>query len=178
VDSLIPKYQDMADMGGNFFGMSILQHEKSIAKLVKDVGATTLLDFGCGRGDAYRSPHKLHHALGLKRCNVTLYDPAFRPSAALPRTRRDIVVCSDVLEHIPEEEVDEFIVRLFCLADKAVWASVCCRPAKKCFPGTFVNMHVTVQPREWWEEKFTRLSAQVDALVFRPPVKWVLVETP
>jgi hypothetical protein len=33
-----------------------------------------------------------------------------------------------------------------------VWASVCCRPAKKHFPDG-VNMHVTVMPLDWWQER-------------------------
>ena len=155
MDSLIPKYQALADtMGGNFGGLSVLNHVASIKRLVKDRDCKTMLDFGCGRGDAYRSPHKLHHELGLSRHVVTLYDPAFRPSAALPTGTYDLVVCSDVLEHIPEGEVPAFVARLFAYSRKAVWASVCCRPAKKNFPGTDVNMHVTIQPYTWWYDRF------------------------
>lgn len=180
MDSLIPTYQALAEsMPGNFGGTSILNHVKSIKQLATAVGAQTMLDFGCGRGDAYRSPHKLHHEIGLPRSAVTLYDPAFRPSATLPTGTYDLVVCSDVLEHIPEAEVDAFIERLFGYARKGVWASVCCRKAKKFFPGTDTNMHVTVQPYEWWEEKFLLSSARCGK---NPPpwgaVQVTLVETP
>ena len=154
MDSLIPQYRAMAPtMGGNFGGLSVMNHVGSIKKLLKETDSKTMLDFGCGRGEAYRSPHKLHHQIGLSRSAVTLYDPAFRPSSALPTGTYDLVVCSDVLEHIPEDEVNEFLIRLVGYARKAVWASVCCRPAKKKFPGTDTNMHVTVKPFEWWQDK-------------------------
>ena len=155
MDSLIPKYRALSDtMSGNFGGLSVLNHVDSIKRLMKDLDCHTMLDFGCGRGDAYRSPHKLHHTLGLPRHAVTLYDPAFRPSSTLPKGTYDLVVCSDVLEHIPEDEVPEFVMRLFTYSRKAVWASVCCRPAKKTFPDTDINMHVTVHPFDWWYSHF------------------------
>lgn len=174
MDSLIPRYKELAKTAtGNFGGLSILNHTKSIRKLAQQVQTKTMLDFGCGRGDAYRSPHKLHHELGLPRAAVTLYDPAFRESDKLPTGKFDLVVCSDVLEHIPEPEVDEFIARLFGYAEKAVWASVCCRPASKVFPGTDENLHVTVKPYDWWFNAFTTHGAER-----REGVVFCLMETP
>lgn len=169
MDSLIPDYRELAKVAdGNFAGLSILRHERALRALVKEHDVKSMLDFGCGRGDAYRSPHKLHHQIGLPRAAVTLYDPAFRPSSKLPTGKYDLVVCSDVLEHVPEGEVDEFVARLFSYAKKAVWASVCCRPAKKTFPDGR-NLHVTVQPFDWWMERFK--AAQGD-------LQGMLVETP
>jgi hypothetical protein len=171
MDSLIPAYRKLAETAdGNFQGLSIINHTRSIGTLIRQVNARTLLDFGCGRGDAYRSPHKIHHQWGIPRQFVTLYDPAFYRMDTIPTGSFDIVVCSDVLEHIPEDEVDEFIARLFSHAKKAVWASVCCRPAKKFFPDTEVNLHVTQKPYDWWREAFDR-AAPVG-------IRWTLVETP
>jgi 2-polyprenyl-3-methyl-5-hydroxy-6-metoxy-1,4-benzoquinol methylase len=156
VDTLTGRYREMAADEGNFHGLSVLQHKKQIGKILKRHGCVTLLDFGCGRGDAYASPHTVHSEWGIKRKNVTLYDPAFKRYAQLPPIGKqfDAVLCSDVLEHIPEAEVDEFIARLFSYARHTVWASVCCRPAKKTFPGTDENLHVTVKPYQWWLDTF------------------------
>ena len=162
IDSLVPEYRKMAGSGSdNFHGLSILQHASSIGKMVRALRAKTLLDFGCGRADAYRSPHKVWHQWGLDRKNVTLYDPAFNRDRDLPPAGRkfDLVVCSDVLEHVPEEEVDAFIDRLFGYARHGVWASVCCRAAKK----TFIdgrNLHVCIKSYGWWHEKFQAAAAR------------------
>jgi hypothetical protein len=51
---------------------------------------------------------------------------------------------------------------------------VCCRPAKKFFPGTDVNLHCTIKPLEWWQEQF----AQAKALFTDLDLQWELVETP
>ena len=78
MDSLVPLYKSMSETEtGNFLGLSILNHTKEIGHLIKEVDAKTVLDYGCGRGEAYRSPHKVHHKWGLRRSQVTLYDPAF-----------------------------------------------------------------------------------------------------
>jgi len=171
VSRLVPLYQEIAAKdSSNFAGLSVLQHTDALKKLANKHKPKTLLDYGCGRGDAYRSPHKLHHQLGIPRPNVTLYDPAFRRDDILPAGKFDMVICSDVLEHVPEDEVDQLIERLFGYGRLIIWASVCCRPAKKTFPdGT--NMHVTVQPYEWWERKFAAYSEATR-------IPFVLVETP
>jgi hypothetical protein len=187
VDSLVNDYRKLAKVAdGNFGGLSVLQHVKSIRKLLTETESHTMLDFGCGRGEAYKSPHKLHHQLGLPRAAVTLYDPAFMPTSKLPVGQFDLVVCSDVLEHLPEHEVDDFVARLFEYAKKAVWASVCCRPAKKFFPDGR-NLHTCVKPFEWWRDRFNaahykETGARHTTLGLPPdegvPFTHVLVETP
>lgn len=170
-DELLQRYREMAAGGLQFHGLSILQHKDEIRKLVKRHGVQTILDFGSGRGDAYKSPHKLHHEWGLKRSQVTLYDPAFPNIDKMPAKVYDAVVCSDVLEHVPEDEVSIFLTNLVTRARKFVWASVCCRAARKSFPGTDINLHVTVQPFEWWQ-------AQTMHLASGHGIEFILVETP
>lgn len=165
-DDLIARYKAMAADGLNFHGLSVLQHRQQIGKLIRRHDVKTLLDYGCGRGDPYKSPHKIWHEWGLKRPDVQLYDPAFPERAHEPRPA-DMVICSDVLEHIPEDEVKDFIDKLAYLGRKVLWASVCCRPAKKCFPGTDINLHVTVKPYDWWLAQLAFAHLEV-----------VVVETP
>lgn len=168
-DDLIPLYREMAATGLHFRGLTILHHHPQIADLVKRHKAKSLLDYGCGAGEAWKQPHRFHRLLGLRWFDVKLYDPAFPDYAEKPHGKFDGVLCSDVLEHVPEAEVPELVARLFGHARRFVWASVCCRPAKKVFPGTETNLHVTLQPVDWWREVF---EAQCGGLPFD------LVETP
>ncbi len=165
---LINEYRTLAAGGEQFRGLTILQHRDQIGQLVRKHRVTSLLDYGCGAGDAWRQPHRLHRELGLKWFNVHLYDPAFPEHDERPFGKFGGVLCSDVLEHVPEPDVLTMIERLFSHADRFVWASVCCRPAKKSFAdGT--NMHVTLHPMQWWHEQF---AAAAGGLPYR------LVETP
>lgn len=168
--NLIPQYRQMAADGTNFRGLSILQHKKRIAELVRSYGARNLLDYGAGAGDAYRSPHRLHRELGLRWFEVTLYDPAFPTHNEKPLGKFDGVLCSDVLEHVPvdDDQLDELIRDLFGYARKFVWASVCCRPAKKTFAdGT--NVHVTLEPMAWWQALFERHAGGIPFILEETP---------
>jgi hypothetical protein len=171
MNELSHHYKQMA-LVGYFRGLTVVKYEESIRQLIQESSSTTLLDFGCGAGDQYNSPHCLHDALGIKRADVALYDPSFETHDSKPAGQFDIVISSDVLEHIPEPQVDDFITELFGYAKKAVWASVCCRPAKKRFPGTDINLHVTLHPLPWWLAKFEAASRAAGGTLFR------IVETP
>lgn len=168
-ESMIPRYRELAALGESLRGLTILRYADEIGDLVRRHRAQRLLDFGCGAGDAYRQPHVVHRSWGLRWFEVELYDPAFDEHAEKPHGIFDGVICCDVLEHVPRDAVDAFIVTLFSHARRFVWASVCCRPAKKAFPdGT--NLHVTIEPADWWRDAFTRLAPE--------GVHWTLVETP
>lgn len=163
-NNLLDEYRKLAAKGENFHGLSILQYKVLLGRLVHETGSTSLLDYGCGRGDAWHSPHQLHHYLGIRRKNLCLYDPSFPKHDKLPTGKYDGVLCSDVLEHVPGELVGGVIATLFGYANKFVWASICCRPAKKSFAdGT--NMHVTVKPMEWWESQFVAIGRAVSIQV-------------
>lgn len=166
---LIPLYRKMAADGKNFRGLTVLNYATSIGKLARSVEAKTMLDYGCGAADAYKSPTKLHHQIGISRQNVTLYDPAFPQHSGKPLGKFDLVVCSDVLEHIPEHQVDDFVKTLYSHAGKALWVSVCCRLAKKTFPDGVTNLHVTVKPLQWWQDTFAQHATDVNLTLIEAP---------
>lgn len=172
MNELVPLYRQMAADGASFRGLSILQHRAQIVKLVRQHKAKTLLDYGSGAGEAWRPPHRMHRELGLHWFEVTLFDPAFPEHDDPPHGLFDGVLCSDVLEHIPEADVDTVVAQLFQHARHFVWASVCCRPAKKFFPDGETNLHCTLYPIDWWQAVMKRNQPR------DRDVQFYLVETP
>jgi hypothetical protein len=170
MSKILQQYRAMAAGGLVFRGLTVMRHEQEIGELVRRHGARKLLDYGCGAGEAYEKPHNLHERWGVDR--PRRYDPAFPKFGVRPRGELfDGVICSDVLEHVQRESVPKFIATLFGHANRFVFASVCCRPAGKTFPdGT--NLHVTIEPYDWWWEQFRQQSER------RRGVEWVLRETP
>lgn len=149
--SLIPQYREM-HRGKYFWGRSIRHHLDDIAELVVSSGARTLLDYGCGKGQqyTYKGVHNLWGGI-----MPTLYDPAVKEYERKPVGHFDGVICTDVLEHIPIEELDDVIADLAGYARIWCFASIYCAPATKNLPDGR-NVHVTIRKPAWWREKLGR----------------------
>ena len=61
----------------------------------------------------------------------------------------DLVVCIDVLEHIPQADLPRIIKEIFDYSGKYVFATAAVNKAGKTLPNG-MNAHATVQPEEWW----------------------------
>ena len=171
MSEILRQYRAMAASGQHFRGLTLLHHAPLIHELIQNHNATTLLDYGAGAGDAYEKPHQVHKVWGVAR--PRLYDPAFKHDNKPGKGDTfHGVIASDVLEHVPEESVGKLIGTLFRHAERFVFASVCCRPAKKLLP-TGENLHCTVKPYDWW---FALFEAQMAHK--RAPFEFLLIETP
>lgn len=143
-----------------FAGLSLLPHAAFIKSLIERVQGRSLLDFGCGKGDQYKQTpfiidgkHFADLALYFGVQELCLYDPAYPEHWTLPSGKFDVVVCTDVLEHCPEEDLDWILAELIGRAKKAVYAAVASYPAMKRLPNG-ENAHCTVRPASWWGERF------------------------
>lgn len=160
-----------------FSGNGCLKHWRDIVALAGLVGAKTGLDYGCGKGNQYvkmieldgHPPTTLEAAFGF---TVDKFDPAVEQFQGTDLTaQRDLVWCTDVMEHIPEEDIDFVASELNRLARKALFVTVATYPAKKQLPNG-ENAHVTVKPVEWWEERFAPVFARA---VADPDFKFVML---
>jgi hypothetical protein len=135
---------------GRFPGYSIGPYLSEIAKLVEASGAQTLLDYGCGAGLQY-TDKRWHEAWG--GIMPTLYDPAVEAFSSKPVGQFDGVICTDVLEHVPVDELARVVTDLVLFSRLWCFVSVCCRPAKanKTLPDGR-NAHVTIRPPSWWDK--------------------------
>jgi hypothetical protein len=140
-----------------FPGRSLLPHVARIKRLIEATGAKTILDYGAGKGLQYR-PQKIvvdgkHVADGVAEYwdvdEVRCYDPGYPPYRALPEETFDGVVCTDVLEHCPEEDLPWLLDEILGFARRFAYLNVACFPAKKTLPDGR-NAHVTVRAPEWW----------------------------
>lgn len=150
--SLIPAYREL-HAAGKFPGFSVERYVPQIAGLVRHTAAKSILDYGCGEGRQY-TDRRWHDAWGIM---PSLYDPAVLGFDVLPLGKFDGVICSDVLEHVPEDELDGVLAELRGYAKLWCFISVCCRPAKpnKNLPGGGQNAHVTIRRPEWWRQRLS-----------------------
>jgi hypothetical protein len=149
---------------GKFLGLSVLKFADEIGAICTEYGIETILDYGSGQGHQYMPPHSLDKKWGA---SVTMYDPAVQGLDVLPAGTFDLVLCSDVLEHVPLQELPALFENIFSRAKHRVFLTVCCRGAKKHLPNG-QNAHVTIMPMDWWE-------AEIGKYATKP---FVLRETP
>jgi FkbM family methyltransferase len=142
-----------------FPGSSLAAHVTRIKRLIDATAAKTILDYGAGKGTQYR-PHPVivdgeHVADGIAEYwdvdEVRCFDPGYAPHSALPGGKFDGVVCTDVLEHCPEEDLPWILDEIFGYAKSFVYLNVACFPARKTLPNG-ENAHITVRTPEWWRQ--------------------------
>ena len=134
-----------------FSGYSVVNYADKIAELVESIGAKTILDYGCGKGFQYLRD-RIHETWGgiLPHC----YDIGVPQISRVPPGQYDGIICTDVLEHIHPLDVDTVLKDIFSRTRirAFVFLVICCRPAKKVFKDGS-NVHLTIEPPEWWDEK-------------------------
>lgn len=119
---------------------------RSIVLFLRTFRPERTLDYGCGKGLQW-TEHKLHEEAGVEM--PTLYDPAVEGIDDRPFGEFDCTICTDVMEHIPEEKMRETLEDIYAYTEKAVLLQIACNPAKKSFAdGT--NFHVNCKPEDWW----------------------------
>ncbi len=156
-----------------FRGQSLDRHVKTIGQLVRRTGAKTILDYGSGKGSLYEeSPdHEPGSRYKVMRewsgATVICYDPGYEPFAGDYDGVYDGVISTDVLEHIPEEDVPWVIDELFSHSSKFVYAVATCYPAKKTLPNG-ENAHCTIMPPGWWRGQMEMAARR------HPEVEWLL----
>lgn len=104
----------------------------------------SILDFGCGRSRLVDWLAKIHDARAFR------YDPAIPEFSKMPTEKIDLVLCTDVMEHIPEENLPNVIGAIRDLSPNAYF-NISCRSATEILPNG-ENAHCTVRPPRWWAD--------------------------
>ena len=94
-------------------GYDVVKYQMKIKDLVNRYRATTILDYGCGKGMQYKEPlpyasednwQTFNEYLGV---TVYKYDPCVPEHSTLPPvgTKFDGVICTQVLNSIPDDDM-------------------------------------------------------------------------
>lgn len=120
------------------YGVSGSRYADQILQMSNSLQTRSILDYGCGKCT-------LQKALPFPIQN---YDP-FIPEYSDRPTPADIVVCTDVMEHVEEECIYTVLADIAVLTLKAVFFQVATRPASKVLPDGR-NAHISQHPSNWW----------------------------
>jgi len=159
---LVEQYKQMHKDENLYAGSALTIHKENIRQYLSLSKCESILDYGCGKGIQYHKEN-IHetHFFGII---PSLYDPAVEEYSTLPSKNFDAVICTDVLEHVEEEDVDSVIKEIYSKADKFVYLGICNKLADSFLPDGR-NVHVTLKSIDWWIEK-TLPHAKLLTLMF------------
>lgn len=126
------------------YGRSGWRWADTVLRLREETKSNSVLDYGCGKGvlgDALGHPNWLRE-----------YDPAITGKDIAPLTVSDLVVCTDVLEHVEPEHLDGVLDHIHSLSRVAVMLVISTVPAVKTLDDGR-NAHINLHDAKWWREK-------------------------
>jgi len=126
------------------YGVSGSHWAPMVSQLAQMLGTRDILDYGCGQ-------RSLESTLGFPIHN---YDPCIEGLDAPPQPA-DVVACTDVLEHVEPECIDDVLDDLKRVTRKAGFFVIANRPAKKTLADGR-NAHLIQEGREWWVPRLSQ----------------------
>ena len=127
------------------YGTSSPRHVDFVLDLSRKLKTRSILDYGCGKAG-------LQKGLPFPIFN---YDPCMPEYAKRPEGKFDIVVCSDVMEHIEPDLLCDVLDDLQELTGQVIFFNVATRPAGKFLPDGR-NAHLIQKQANWWMEQLLR----------------------
>lgn len=126
-------------VGGDKHTDMVIQMVNALKKTSETI--PSVLDYGAGKG-------RLAASLSFP---IAEYDPAFPEKAAMPRSA-DIVICTDVLEHIEPDKLLFVLDHLRQLVKQIGYFVIHTGPAHKTLPDGR-NTHLIQQEKQWWKNR-------------------------
>lgn len=161
LDRISPDYLDMQrelHLRPNGYGAKGKKWADTVIALAKRYAASSVLDYGCGTGSL---AVKLREMKKI-RFRIAEYDPAIKGKDGMPLFA-DLVVITDVLEHIERDRLDAVLEHLRILARKAVFFVIALDPANKILLDGR-NAHLILETPEWWEARIVKAGFTLEPL--------------
>lgn len=131
------------------YGISSMEYFDEICLFIEELKPKKVLDYGCGKG-------KLIACLKEKYPHITFvgYDPAVDEFSNCPDMKFDLVINTDVLEHIPENSLENVIKHIAQLSENVYFALHHSKAVATLPNGE--NAHCTVKSPEWYKDLISK----------------------
>lgn len=120
------------------YGVSGHKHADRVRGLCESLKTRDVLDYGCGQ-------NTLAKALPFP---IRSYDPFIQEFSKEPEPA-DIVVCSDMWEHIEPDCLNEVLMHIHSKCNRCLFVDVATRPARKMLADGR-NAHLIQESATWW----------------------------
>ena len=126
------------------YGVGGERHALTVLKLAESLKTKNILDYGCGKGRLAKSiPWQ-----------IAEYDPAISGKQESPKPA-DIVICTDVLEHIEPDKILYVLDDLRRCTQQVGFFVIHTQAAQKTLSDGR-NTHLIQQSKDWWEKKLNK----------------------
>ena len=133
----------------------------------------TILDAGCGSGKLLKKMLEMGFQCQGVDIAENCLEPDLKPlqeqilkigslwnKEIFGENQFDAVVCTDVLEHIPPEFVEEVLQNIYYWANKYVFLQIAL--FEDYFGGKIEQrLHLTVRPKKWWDKQLQRFGYKI-----------------
>jgi hypothetical protein len=142
------------------WGADGAKHAQMAIDFYRELGAATLLDYGCGEG-------RLKLALSAieQPIRVQEYDPGIDGKEGLPKPC-DLVVSTDVMEHVEPDKLEAVEDHLYRISGMGALLVIATRAANAVLPDGR-NAHLIIQPAAWWIDRIRAKGWQISNVQIR-----------
>ena len=129
------------------YGKTSIKLYDMLKKIINDLNISSVLDYGCGKSKLLDLIKK------NKKIKIYRYDPAIKKYSKLTKNKTDLVICTDVLQHVPLYDLDRVLKEIKSKGIYILFYIKCTNHKTKLPNGTYANC--TVYDKKWWLEKLS-----------------------
>jgi hypothetical protein len=130
------------------YGEKGYKHMEDVLHVLRRDKCESALDYGCGKATLSK------HARRICEVPIANYDPAIPEYAADPEPA-DLLICTDVLEHIEPLNLEDVLLHMRSKCNKAFYFQIATRPAQRVLSDGR-NAHLLVKPPYFWLDTLRR----------------------
>ncbi len=138
------------------YGTSSVKYVRYLRPWIKWRNPGSILDYGCGQS-LFLEALNLSSDVHLMR-----YDPAIPEFEKRPKKCVDLLINIDVLEHIPEDDIDTVLREMKTLCKDAILV-IDTVPAKHTLPDGR-NAHLTIRSHDWWQNRIEEVFGYAEPI--------------
>ena len=113
---------------------------------------STVLDYGCGQGKLKKALRPMLRRIDIDdKVDIREYDPGVPGKDELPEPA-DFVICSDVLEHVEPECLEDVLTHLYYVTKKFALIVIALNESNTVMPDGR-NAHLIIEDTNWWKKK-------------------------
>ena len=142
----IKQYELLYKIKKNYGKTSIKLYDM-LEKIINDLNILSVLYYGCGKSKLLDLIKK------NKKIKIYRYDPAIKKYSKLTKNKTDLVICTDVLQHVPLYDLDRVLKEIKSKGIYILFYIKCTNHKTKLPNKTYANC--TVYDKKWWLEKLS-----------------------